>query len=142
MKINAELIVKLRKERFWSQDELAKASGLHLRTIQRIEKEGSASLHSKKVLAAALDINILDLNDKEMKMKTCPECNSNKIYQYKEEIESGGGYGPDLLPKAASGMFSIAKLLPVVCVECGYIRLFASEESRKKLETSKHWVQV
>ena len=142
MKINAELIVKLRKERFWSQKELATASGLHLRTIQRIEKEASASLHSKKVLASAFDINTQDLNYEEMKMKTCPECNSNKVYQYKEDIESGGGYGPDLLPKAAPGMFSIAKLLPVVCVECGYIRLYASEKAREKLEASKHWVQV
>jgi len=142
MKINAGLIVELRKGRFWSQKELAAASGLHLRTIQRLEKEAAASLHSMKGLASALDISIQDLYFEETKMKTCPECNSSKVYQYKEEIESGGGYGPDLLPKAASGLFSIAKLLPVICVECGYMRLFASEEARKTVETSKHWVHV
>ncbi len=49
MKINAELVVKLRKATPWSQDELAIASGLNLRTIQRIEKQATASLQSKKL---------------------------------------------------------------------------------------------
>ena len=42
MKVNAKLITKLRKQRSWSQDELAIASGLNLRTIQRIEKRRSS----------------------------------------------------------------------------------------------------
>ncbi len=47
MKINAELVLKLRKSYSWTQDELAIASGLNLKTIQRIEKKASASLQSK-----------------------------------------------------------------------------------------------
>jgi transcriptional regulator with XRE-family HTH domain len=42
MKINADLVLKARKEKSWSQEELAIASGLNLRTIQRIESEASA----------------------------------------------------------------------------------------------------
>lgn len=74
-------------------------------------------------------------------MRPCPECNADKVYQYKEYIEFGG-FGGELLPKLASGMFSLAKFRPVVCIECGYIRFFASKEARNKLETSKSWMRV
>ncbi len=65
MKINAPLVLELRTQRCWSQEELAIASGLNLRTIQRIEKEATASLQSKKALAAALDLTIADLDYEE-----------------------------------------------------------------------------
>lgn len=65
MKVNAELLLELRNKKFWSQDELAIASGLNLRTIQRIEKETTISLQSKKSLAAALEVDIHDLDYKE-----------------------------------------------------------------------------
>lgn len=142
MKINADLILKLRNKRAWSQEELARASGLNLRTIQRIEKKASASLHSKKALASALDIDVQDLDYKEMPMKPCPECNSDKVYRYKEEIDAEGGHGPDLLPKLASGILKSAKFLPVVCAECGYLRFFASKEAAGRLETSEHWMPI
>ena len=38
MKINAGVVLKARKQKASSQEELAIASGLNLRTIQRIEK--------------------------------------------------------------------------------------------------------
>ena len=65
MKINSDLVLSLRKEKSYSQDELARLSGLTLRTIQRIEKEGVASLHSKKALAKALDIDVNKLTREE-----------------------------------------------------------------------------
>lgn len=58
MKINAALVLQLRNARSWSQEELAAATGLNLRTIQRIENEASASLQSKKALASVFDIDI------------------------------------------------------------------------------------
>jgi DNA-binding XRE family transcriptional regulator len=61
MNINAALVKRLRSEKFWSQDELAIASGLNLRTVQRIENEATASLQSKKALAAAFGIAVKDL---------------------------------------------------------------------------------
>ena len=62
--VDKDLIKKLRIERSWSQDQLASVSGLSLRTIQRIENEGTCSLESKKALAVAFEItaNELDLN--------------------------------------------------------------------------------
>ena len=141
MKINAELIKRLRKEKSWSQEELAIGAGLNLRTIQRIEKEASASLRSKKALASALEIDIQDLDYEEMQMKPCPECKSGNIYQYKDYVEFGG-FGGELLPKLATGMFSLAKYRPVICFDCGHIRFFASKEARNKLENSKSWMRV
>jgi len=85
MKVNAERILDLRHKKSWSQDELAIAAGLNLRTIQRIEREGSASLQSKKAVASALDIDVSDLEFKEViKMKQ---------YEFKTlEIESNEGF--------------------------------------------------
>ena len=60
--INSELIKKQRKERTWSQDHLASVSGLSLRTIQRIEKEGKCSLDSKKALASVFEIDASELD--------------------------------------------------------------------------------
>jgi transcriptional regulator with XRE-family HTH domain len=85
MKINAELVFELRTKKSWSQEELALAAGVNLRTIQRIEKEASASLQSKKALASALGIHISDLEPQEtVKMKK---------YEYKTlEIQSKEGF--------------------------------------------------
>lgn len=71
--------------------------------------------------------------------RPCPECGSADVYRYREPIDIGGGYGPVLLPKLNPGPLRIAKALPVVCRTCGYIRLFASEDARSRLEGSDHW---
>ena len=61
MKVNTTRVSALRKQRSWSQDELATAAGLNLRTIQRIETEGTASLQSLKAVASALQADLVDL---------------------------------------------------------------------------------
>jgi len=66
MKMNAELVNELRTANSWSQEELSIAAGLNLRTVQRIESEGSASLQSKKALASAFGIEASDLDYKEI----------------------------------------------------------------------------
>jgi transcriptional regulator with XRE-family HTH domain len=85
MKINAELVFELRTKKSWSQEELALAAGVNLRTIQRIEKEASASLQSKKALASAFGIHISDLEPQEK--------SKMKKYEYKTlEIQSKEGF--------------------------------------------------
>ncbi len=59
--INKALLKRVRKSKLWSQDELAVASGLGLRTVQRIEGNGTASPQALKALAAALDVNAKSL---------------------------------------------------------------------------------
>jgi transcriptional regulator with XRE-family HTH domain len=56
MKIDRALVKQLRLEKSWSQELLADESGLNLRTIQRIESRGVASLQTRRAVARALGI--------------------------------------------------------------------------------------
>lgn len=56
MKIDANLVKKLRTAENWSQEQLSEKSGLSLRTIQRLENGGNASLESVRALATAFGI--------------------------------------------------------------------------------------
>lgn len=56
VKLNKSKIQKLRDIKCWSQEELAAASGLSVRTIQRVEKTGIASLETTKALAAVFSV--------------------------------------------------------------------------------------
>jgi transcriptional regulator with XRE-family HTH domain len=62
MYTNAQLIRKLREDRAWSQEHLAAVSGLSARTIQRVEAENSASRETRMAIAAALGIELAQLN--------------------------------------------------------------------------------
>ena len=57
MKVSAEKIKQLRKQQSWSQELLAKVSGLSLRTIQRVEKDSNASSETLLALAAAFNVS-------------------------------------------------------------------------------------
>jgi transcriptional regulator with XRE-family HTH domain len=57
MKINAAQVKKLRTERHWSQEQLAAACGVNLRTIQRLENTGKASTESVRALAAVFEVD-------------------------------------------------------------------------------------
>ena len=107
MKINAARVLEARKEKAWSQEELATASGLNLRTIQRIETEASASLQSKKALASALDLDIHDLDSQEIRMRQQWEY---KVVETKDraalqpELAAAGAQGWELV--SATAMFN------------------------------------
>lgn len=57
MRIKPDLVKRLRSERQWSQEQLAAACGLNLRTIQRLEKTGKASMESVRALAAVFELD-------------------------------------------------------------------------------------
>jgi transcriptional regulator with XRE-family HTH domain len=61
MKINSTTVKRLRTERAWSQDQLAEIASLSLRTIQRVEADGSASAETRMAIAAAFGIDVRDL---------------------------------------------------------------------------------
>jgi len=68
--INSELVKHLRKEKSWSQEHLATVAGLSVRTIQRIESQGTGSLESRKALAAVFEVEASTLLiDKELVAK-------------------------------------------------------------------------
>ena len=56
------LVRKLRIEKGWSQETLAEVSGLSVRTIQRVERGGNASLETLGALAAVLETDISSLS--------------------------------------------------------------------------------
>ena len=107
MKINVELVLKARKQKSWSQDELAIASGLNLRTVQRIESEVSASLQSKKALASALDLDVQDLDYEE---KLMPQKWEYRMVETKDrtalqpELDKAGADGWELV--SVTSMFN------------------------------------
>lgn len=56
MKVDQQLIKKLREQRLWSQEQLAITASLGLRTIQRIENTGTASFESIAAIASAFEL--------------------------------------------------------------------------------------
>ncbi|MCU4677651.1 helix-turn-helix transcriptional regulator [Catenovulum sp. 2E275] len=62
--INIKLLKKVRNDKHWSQDELAIASGLSLRTVQRVESSGKCSQETLKSLCAALDVDVNKLESR------------------------------------------------------------------------------
>ena len=58
MPISRETIKALREAKAWSQAHLAEAAGLSLRTVQRMEAEGTASAETRLAVAAALDVPV------------------------------------------------------------------------------------
>ncbi len=76
MQININVIKTQRNNRAWSQTQLADVSGLSLRTIQRIEKSGVASLESVKSLASVFEMNIKDIQ----------KCSKKSVYSLKSKL--------------------------------------------------------
>lgn len=57
MRVSPSIVRKLRTDLGWSQEQLAIASGLSLRTIQRVEAEGVVSLETRASLAATFSVS-------------------------------------------------------------------------------------
>lgn len=60
-RLDPHLIRTLRQRKSWSQEHLARAAGLGLRTVQRLETDGSASAETRLAVAAALEVPVQDL---------------------------------------------------------------------------------
>ena len=75
MKVNTKKILNERKSRAWSQQHLADVSALSLRTIQRVEKEGTGSPETVKALAACFELDANELVEREETKKDSFEIN-------------------------------------------------------------------
>ena len=76
-------------------------------------------------------------------MKHCPDCGSKEIYEYKEDFHTpGSSSGEALLPGLGKNIFFTAKIRVKVCYACGLVRMYAAEDARRKLKSSKHWKHV
>lgn len=61
MKIDADTVRRLRESRAWSQEQLAAVAGVSVRTIQRVEADGSGSCETCMGLANAFECVPADL---------------------------------------------------------------------------------
>jgi transcriptional regulator with XRE-family HTH domain len=79
------LIQKMRLKRGWSQEQLAEASGLSARTIQRLEAGHPASLESLKSIAAVFEVDLSTLNPEQIMTNasvTVPEQQEAAAFKY------------------------------------------------------------
>ena len=65
MRISGSAVRALREQKSWSQDHLATAAGLNVRTVQRVECGGGGSAGTGLALAAALDVPVGTLMERE-----------------------------------------------------------------------------
>ncbi|NIY48438.1 2TM domain-containing protein [Cedecea colo] len=107
-------IKALRLSRAWSQEQLAALSSLSVRTIQRIENGGQASLETLSAIAAAFDLNVADLNVEMTVQPTQDEALNQKIEQAKKRLNREYGFYRALLTWA------------VICAGLAAINLFTS----------------
>ena len=64
VKIDRDFIRSARRNRGWSQEQLAAAAGLGLRTIQRVESSGTSSGETATCLAAVFEVPVASLIEK------------------------------------------------------------------------------
>lgn len=69
MDINAKLVKEQRTSKNWTQQHLADACGLSLRTIQRVERYGNASNDTVSALASVFEIEVSILVIPEVKVE-------------------------------------------------------------------------
>ncbi len=79
-------IKRWREERCWSQEHLADAAGVSLRTVQRIENGEGASRESVMALAAAYNVDVIALTvdpraqaENELRRKSAKAINALRL---------------------------------------------------------------
>jgi transcriptional regulator with XRE-family HTH domain len=70
MQIDGNRIRSERERRAWSQEHLAEAAGLSLRTVQRIERSEPASFETARALASVLEIDVATLTGQKTRTRT------------------------------------------------------------------------
>lgn len=62
MEVKSDIIRLHRQAKGWTQQHLADAAGLSLRTVQRAEREGTAAKESVMAICATLTIDLAELS--------------------------------------------------------------------------------
>lgn len=83
MLIKKGIVKNARQQRGWTQQQFADICDLNIRTIQRLEKTGVASMETSKALASVLEVSVADLlvDDRSVPPPP-PESDSDKVLPY------------------------------------------------------------
>ncbi len=83
MLIKKGIVKNARQQRGWTQQQFADICDLNIRTIQRLEKTGVASMETSKALASVLEVSVADLLvDDRSVPPSPPESDSDKVLPY------------------------------------------------------------
>jgi transcriptional regulator with XRE-family HTH domain len=142
--ISTYKIKTLRREKGWSQEVLAKASGLSVRTVQRIEADGKASAESTLSIVSALNLSPHELKVTSQQIEvtwTRKIIMKNTIALL---IISGAigmliilGVGSTFYMDAATGIFLILFLYAATIIAFGTNGMFKSISGLKYLFTEE-----
>lgn len=66
MRVNANLIKRLRTEKSWTQQHLADSCEISLRTVQRVERYGTASNETLMALSSVFELAQNDIQEPEI----------------------------------------------------------------------------
>lgn len=121
----AKFVKRARLERAWSQAQLADVSGVNSRTIQRVERDGSASFDTLMAIAGALEIDVREFNLTSSQLNTKETTPPQKKVHFLARLSSGKGLSDVVLgadqfqvehdeaqdPRAIGAMKGILELL-------------------------------
>lgn len=97
MQLNTTLIRQLRADKGWTQQQLADICNLSLRTIQRVELHGIASLETSKALAVAFEIDRQRLLQEEQPLSNSNDSNGVPVWVPAITFLAGALIGPLIL---------------------------------------------
>lgn len=103
MNINAEKVKNLRSEKNMTQQVLAEACGLSLRTIQRVERYGNASNETAMALCSVLEIEQSEIVIPEVPVtefevpESVPKSVAGQIIQFAATLITGMVIGAALM---------------------------------------------
>jgi transcriptional regulator with XRE-family HTH domain len=87
--ISGEVVRRLRRERGWTQEQLAEIAALSSKTIQRVERTGMCDLETRSALASVLEIELKQL-DGEKKIQQAKKQDGDSLLFY-HRLTSGNG---------------------------------------------------
>ena len=89
MILNTSLIKETRISKGWTQAQLAELCAVNVRTIQRVESDGTASLETTMALASAFEIETKDLfADPKIKKKNSYKSTYNAVFTIYSELKN------------------------------------------------------
>jgi transcriptional regulator with XRE-family HTH domain len=132
VQVNGEVVRAEREKRAWSQEHLASAAGIGVRTVQRIEASGVGSYESLRAISAALEIPASELRREESLREVRTTLGAVTA------AELAVGRRPAAV-RSAAGWLGLAVALVVLAGASGFSLLHDYQKVRV-LRTVEHWV--